>query len=60
MDIMHDMHCRFALDLTQALGTAFRATVVDIEWPVFGADMPYPPPDSPPDACDVSEGSDSF
>ena len=45
MDMMHDMHSRFARDLTQALGTAFRATGVDVEWPVFGADMIYPPPD---------------
>ncbi|KAL8120874.1 hypothetical protein AgCh_017884 [Apium graveolens] len=47
MDAMHDIHSRFAHDLTQALGTAFRATGVDIQWPVFGEDSVYPPPDTP-------------
>ncbi|KAK1393581.1 hypothetical protein POM88_012637 [Heracleum sosnowskyi] len=48
-DAMHDIHRRFAQDLTQALGTAFRATGVDIVWPDFGADSVYPPPDTPPE-----------
>ena len=60
MDTMHDMHSRFAQDLTQALGTAFRATGVDIEWPVFGAGMAYPPADSSPDEGEASDHSDSF
>ena len=60
MDMMHDMHSRFARDLTQALGTAFRATGVDVEWPVFGADMVYPPADSSPDEGEESDGSGSF
>ena len=60
MDTMHHMHRRFAQDLTQALGTAFRATGVDIEWLVFGADMVYPPPYSSPDEGEESTGSDSF
>ncbi|KAL8092098.1 hypothetical protein AgCh_034402 [Apium graveolens] len=47
MDAMHDIHSRFTRDLTQALGTAFRATSVDIQWPVFGEDSVYPPPDTP-------------
>ena len=59
MDTMHNIHRQFAQDLTQALDTAFRATGVDIEWPVFGAGMPYPPPDSPPDSPpDEGEESD--
>ena len=60
MDIMHNIHRQFAQDLTQALSTAFRVTGVDIEWPVFGAGMPYPPPDSPPDEGEASDHSDSF
>ena len=47
MDAMHDIHSRFAQDLTQALETAFRATRVDIQWPVFGEDSVYPPSDTP-------------
>ncbi|XP_074341828.1 receptor-like protein kinase HERK 1 [Apium graveolens] len=34
MNAMHDIHCQFARDLTQALGTTFRATGVDIQWTV--------------------------
>ncbi|KAK1375282.1 hypothetical protein POM88_031475 [Heracleum sosnowskyi] len=49
IDRMHDIQSRFAQDLTQALGTAFRATGVDIAWPVFGMDSVYPPPDTPPE-----------
>ncbi|KAK1378176.1 hypothetical protein POM88_024920 [Heracleum sosnowskyi] len=49
IDAMHDIHRRFAQDLTQALGTAFRATGVDVAWPDFGADSVYPPPDTPPE-----------
>ena len=45
--MLHDIHSRFAHDLTQALGTVFRATGVDIQWPVFGEDSVYPPPDTP-------------
>ena len=60
MDTMHDMHSRFARDLTQALGTAFRATGVDVEWPMFGADMNYPPADSSPDEGEESDRSDSL
>ena len=60
MDTMHDMHSRFARELTQALGTAFRATGVDVEWPVFGADMIYPPADSSPDEGEESDRSDSL
>ncbi|KAL8097852.1 hypothetical protein AgCh_030821 [Apium graveolens] len=47
MDVMHDINSRFARDLTQALGTAFRATFVNIQWPVFGEDSMYPPPNTP-------------
>ena len=36
------------MDLTQALGSAFRATGVEVDWPVFGAGMIYSPPDPPP------------
>uniref|UniRef100_A0A164YA28 Putative plant transposon protein domain-containing protein n=1 Tax=Daucus carota subsp. sativus TaxID=79200 RepID=A0A164YA28_DAUCS len=55
MDTMHDIHQRFAFDLTQALGSAFQAQGVTVQWPVFGAGMQYPPPDSPP----AEEGEDS-
>ena len=55
MDTMHDIHQRFAHDLTQALGTAFQFTGVDVQWPVFGEGHHYPPPDTPP----AEEGSDS-
>ena len=58
MDTMHDMHSRFSRDLTQALGTAFRATGVDVEWLVFGADMVFPPADSSPDEGEESDRSD--
>ncbi|XP_074374241.1 uncharacterized protein LOC141714632 [Apium graveolens] len=34
MDAMHDIHSQFARDLTQTLGIAFRATGVDIQWPM--------------------------
>ena len=54
---MHDIHQRFAFDLTQALGSAFQAQGVTVQWPVFGAGMQYPPPDSPP--ADEGEDSDS-
>ncbi|KAL8100943.1 hypothetical protein AgCh_032989 [Apium graveolens] len=55
MDAMYDVHNRFTQDLTQALGIAFRATWVDIQWPIFGEDSVYPPPDTPP-----AEGDDHF
>ena len=55
MDAMHDIHHRFAVDLTAALGSAFQAQGVTVQWPVFGAGMQYPPPDSPP----AEEGEDS-
>ena len=45
MDSMHDIHRLFTEDLTQALGSAFRATGVEVDWPVFGAGMVYRPPD---------------
>ena len=32
---MHDIHRRFAQDLTQALASAFRSTRVEVDWPVF-------------------------
>ncbi|XP_074351975.1 uncharacterized protein LOC141691132 [Apium graveolens] len=55
MDAMHDLHSRFAADLTRALGTAFRATGVEVDWLVFGADSVYPPPDTPPEVGDFSD-----
>ncbi|KAL8088477.1 hypothetical protein AgCh_038304 [Apium graveolens] len=47
MDVMHDIHSRFAQDLTHALGTAFRSTEVEIQWPEFGEGSVYPHPDTP-------------
>ncbi|KAL8097628.1 hypothetical protein AgCh_030673 [Apium graveolens] len=47
MDAIHDIHSRFIEDLTQALGTAFRANGVDIHWLVFGEDYVYLLPDTP-------------
>ena len=55
MDAMHTIHQRFASDLTQALDRAFHASGVTVPWPVIGADMQYPPPDSPL----AEEGNDS-
>ena len=40
---MHDIHRRFDEDLTQALGSAFRAFGVEVDWSVFGAGMVYRP-----------------
>ena len=48
MNDMHDIHSRFAADLTGALSAAFGATGVNVQWPVFGAGSVYPPPDTPP------------
>lgn len=48
MDTMFDMHSRFANDLSEALGSAFRASGVEVDWPVFGAGAVYPPLDTPP------------
>ena len=56
IDAMHDIHRRFVENLTQALRSAFRATGVEVVWPVFGADMVYPPPDLPPEEGDPSNG----
>ena len=52
IDDMHDIHRRFAKDLTQALGSAFRAIGVEVDWPVFGDGMVYSPPDPPPEEGD--------
>ena len=48
IDAMHDIHSRFAADLTGALSAAFGAMVADVPWPEFGAGSVYPPPDTPP------------
>ena len=50
---MYESQSRFAQELTLAFGTAFRGLGADIQWPVFGEDSAYPPPDTPP-----SEGDD--
>lgn len=60
MDAMHDVRLCFAQDLTQALSSAFRASSVEVEWPVFGAGMVYPPPDSPSNEDEESDPSASF
>ncbi|XP_063938416.1 uncharacterized protein LOC135148083 [Daucus carota subsp. sativus] len=52
IDDMHDVHRCFAKDLTQALGSAFRAIGVEVDWPVFGDGMVYSPPDPPPEEGD--------
>ncbi|KAK1394370.1 hypothetical protein POM88_013426 [Heracleum sosnowskyi] len=59
IDAMHDINRHFATDLTQALGTAFRATGVDVVWPDFGVGSVYPPPDTPPETPPVDGGDDS-
>ncbi|XP_074329209.1 uncharacterized protein LOC141666870 [Apium graveolens] len=33
LEAMHDIHRHFATDLTRALGTIFRATGVEVDWP---------------------------
>ena len=59
MDAMYETQSRFAQELTLALGTVFRGLGADIQWPVFGEDSAYPPPDTPPtegdDDDDLSE-----
>ena len=44
MEAMHDIHRHFAAYLTQALGTIFRATGVEVDWP---PDPPSEEGDSP-------------
>ncbi|KAL8125965.1 hypothetical protein AgCh_013312 [Apium graveolens] len=55
------MRCTTSIvsDLTKALGTAFRATGVDIQWPIFGEKSMYPPPDTPDTPPVEGEDSDS-
>ena len=55
MDVMHDIHSRFAADLTGALSAAFGATGVNVQWHVFGAGSVYPPPDTPPAEGDPAD-----
>ncbi|XP_074368588.1 uncharacterized protein LOC141708728 [Apium graveolens] len=38
-----------------ALGTAFRATGVEVDWPIFGVDSVYPPHDTPPEEGDTAD-----
>ena len=45
MEAMQNIHHHFAADLTQALGTIFRATGVEVDWP----------PDPPPEEGDLSD-----
>jgi hypothetical protein len=52
IDAVHDMQAGFMMDFgqfAQALGTAFRASGVDVSFPSFGAaaGAVYPPPDTP-------------
>lgn len=49
IDAMHDINHRYAEDMTHALGVAFQATGIEVQWLVFGAHAQYPPPDSPPE-----------
>ena len=49
IDNMHDIHRCFGKDFTKALGSAFRAIGVEVDWPVFGDGMVYSPPDPPPE-----------
>ena len=44
MEAMHDIHRHFAADLTQALGTIFRDTGGEVDWP---SDPPPDEGDSP-------------
>ncbi|XP_063947575.1 uncharacterized protein LOC135152049 [Daucus carota subsp. sativus] len=57
---MHDIHRRFAKDLTQTLGSAFRAIGVEVDWPVFGDGMVYSPPDPPPEEENLDGGRMDF
>jgi len=58
MDAMYETQSRFAQELTLALGTAFRGLGADIQWPVFGEDSAYPPPDTPPTEGDDDDDSE--
>ena len=55
MDAMYDIHSRFIADLTRAPATTVGASGVDVQWPVFGADVVYPPPDTPPAEGDPTD-----
>lgn len=52
MDALYESQSRFSARLTQAFSTAFGASGAHVEWPVFGSDTVYPPPDSPPEEGD--------
>ena len=54
---MYESQSRFAQELTQALGTAFRGLGANIQWPVYGEDSAYPPPDTPPSEGDDDDSS---
>ncbi|KAL8099711.1 hypothetical protein AgCh_032099 [Apium graveolens] len=60
MDAMYETQSRFAQELTLALGTAFRGLGANIQWPVFGEDSAYPPPDTPPTEGDDDDDSDVY
>lgn len=57
MDAMHDINRRFAQDITVSLDRVFERDGIQVEWPVYGAHHPYPPPDSPP-GSPPEEGDD--
>ncbi|XP_074323351.1 uncharacterized protein LOC141660279 [Apium graveolens] len=48
MDATYESHSRFVQELTQAPGTAFSGLGANIQWPVYGEDSAYLPPETPP------------
>ncbi|KAL8124090.1 hypothetical protein AgCh_011914 [Apium graveolens] len=58
MDAMYESQSRFPQELTHVLGTAFRGLGADIQWPIFGEDSTYPPPDTSPSEGDDDDSSE--
>ena len=57
---MYESQSRFAQELTQALGTAFRGLGADIQWPIYGEGYVYPPPDTPPPEGDDDDSEQVY
>ncbi|KAK1388705.1 hypothetical protein POM88_007125 [Heracleum sosnowskyi] len=55
MDAMHNANRQFAEELTSSLDSVLARDGQEVQWPVYGASHPYPPPDSPP----TEEGGDA-
>ncbi|KAK1385253.1 hypothetical protein POM88_022988 [Heracleum sosnowskyi] len=49
MDTLFEINRKFAEDITLSLDHVLEADGIEVDWPVFRAHHPYPPPDSPPE-----------